>query len=171
MITLALRFKNVFLREKQRRLELELDDVGHAATSVLLSVFTVFLFFTLLAFFQNNTISWLPLLDLVDELLFIVAVLTAPCILLSLSRYFSWRLLLMVLSLFAKHFHRAGQLPPAAEAAPILLLTSHIKQTQQQIAAFWRQLRQRQANHPPDLWSSSQTPLPLFQQAALLLAP
>lgn len=171
MITLALKFKNVFLREKQRRLELELDDVGYAATAVLLSVFTVFLFFFLLALFQNNTIPWLPLLNQVDELLFIVAALTTSCILLSLSRYFSWRLLLKVLGLFANHFHRAGQLPPAAEAAPILLLTGQLKQTQQQIAAFWRQLRQRLANHPPDLWPAAQSPLPLFQQATLLLAP
>lgn len=171
MITLAIRFKHLFLREKERRLELELGNVRYAAAAILLSVFIAFLFFTLLAIFQNNTVPWLPLLNLVDELLFIVAALTTPCILLSLSRYFSWRLLVKVCALFAKHFGRSGQLPPAADAAPILLLTWQIKRIQRQIAAFWRQMRQRLANHPPNLWPPGKAPLPLFQQGTLLLAP
>lgn len=171
MNTLALRFKTVFLREKNHRLDQALDDMRQAAVVVLLSVLTALLFFILLAIFQNHTFPWLPLLNLVDELLFIVAVLTTPCILLNLSRYFSWRLLLNAMSLLTKHFRRAGKLPPAAEATPILLLTRQMKQTQRQIAAFWRQLRQRLAIHPPDLWPTGNSPLLLFQQAVLLLAP
>ena len=171
MNILALRFKTVFLREKNQRLAEAFNDMHLAATAILLSVFAVLLFIILFAIFQNNTIPWLSLLNQIDELLFIVGALTFPFILLSLNRYLSWRLLLQTLSLLTKHFSRAGKLPPAAEATPILLLTRQMKQTQRQIAAFWRQLRQRLAIHPPDLWLTGNSPLLLFQQATLLLAP
>ncbi len=90
---------------------------------------------------------------------------------LGLGKYLAWRLRVKTWKLITGHFGRAGQMPPSADASPIQLLTWQIKQTQQQIAAFRRQLRQGLANHPPGLWSGSKAPLPLFQQAALRLGP
>lgn len=171
MIKLALTFKSVYLKEKHQRLEQLINDMRHSAAVVLLAVFAVISLFTLFSLIKTHTIPWLHLFSLADELVFVLAFLLSFYSLFGLGQYLSWHLALKILKLFAGKVSRAGQFIAAAASDPSLLLSAQQKQVQAQTAAFWRQLQERLANHPPDLWPAGKAPLPLFQQAALRLAP
>lgn len=170
-IKLALQFKSIFLKEKRHRLEQLLSDMRFAAAAILFSVLSVLLIFTLLSLLKTHTIPWLYLLSLADEVLFIIGFLLTLFSLIGYGKYLFWHLVLKGFKLFAGKVSRAGRAMTAVVSVLSQLVSLAQKQTQQQSTAFWRQLRQRLAQHPPHLWSASKAPLPLFQQAALRLAP
>jgi hypothetical protein len=171
MLTIALKVKTVFFREKQRHLEQALSFLQEAAAAILLALFGVLLCITLLSVLQNKTIPWLPLLGIVDELAFLSGALMLPCILQALIKYHHWRFTLLAWRLFAGHFCRAGRRPPPADALPTMLHTWQQNVIQASITAFTLQLRHRLAKRPPALWPVGKAPLGLFQRANLLLAP
>lgn len=51
------------------------------------------------------------------------------------------------------------------------LATNPLRLARQQVLVAWRQIERHQHQRPPGVWSKSQAPLLLFQQAALLLVP
>ena len=171
MIKLALIYKAIYLKEKHQRLEQLICDLRFSATVILVAIFAATSFFTLFSLIKTHTIPWLHLFSLADELLFVLAYLLSLYCLVGFGQYMSWHLGLKILNLFAGKVSGAGQYIAAVASGPSLLLCAQHKQVQAQTAAFWRQLQERQANRPPDLWPAGQAPLPLFQQAILLLAP
>ncbi|MAT97765.1 MAG: hypothetical protein CL608_11520 [Anaerolineaceae bacterium] len=171
MLTIALRVKTVFFREKQRHLEQALSLLQEAAAAILLALFGVLFCITLLSVLQNKTIHWLSLLDIIDELAFLSGALMLPCLLLALLKYHYWRATLFAWRVLASHFCRAGRRPPAADALPRMLQAWQQNVIQARIIAFTLQLRHRLAKRPPALWPVGKAPLGLFQRANLLLAP
>ena len=171
MLTIALKVKIVYFREKQCHLEQALSFLQEAAAAILLALFGVLLCITLLSVLQNKTIPWLSLLDIIDELAFLSGALMLPCLLLALLKYHFWRATLIAWRLLASHLCRAGRRPPAADALPSMLQTWQQNVVQASITAFTLQLRHRLAKRPPALWSIGKAPLGLFQRANLLLAP
>jgi len=171
MLTIALKVKTVFIREKQRHLEQALSLLQESAAAILLAMFGVLLCITLLSVLQNQTIPWLSLLDNIDELAFLSGVLMLPCLLLALLKYHYWRATLIAWRTLASHFCRAGRRPPPADALPSMLQTWQQNVIQASITTFTLQLRHRLAKRPPALWPAGKAPLGLFQRANLLLAP
>ncbi|MCA9947401.1 MAG: hypothetical protein KC449_28175 [Anaerolineales bacterium] len=171
MLTIALRVKTVFFREKQRHLEQALNLLQVAAAAILLALFGVLICITLLSVLQNKTIPWLSLLEIIDEFAFLSGALLLPCLLLTLLKFHYWRATLIAWRALVSHFCRAGRRPPAADALASMLQTWQQNVIQASITAFTLQLRQRLAKRPPALWSVGKAPLGLFQRANLLLAP
>lgn len=171
MITLALTFKTVFLKEKRQRLEQLISDMRLLAVVILLAVFAVTSLFTLFSLIKTHTIPWLHLQSLADELLFVLAFLLSLYSIFGFGKYLSWHLALKILKLFAGKVRRSGHFITIAASGPSLLLSTQLKRSQANVASFGRQLQERLTNQPTDLWAASKAPLSLFQQAALLLAP
>lgn len=169
---MALLVKNVFFnKEKKRRQKQLMDNFTFAADVVFVVVLGLLLFLFLLAFWQTHTLPWQHLGSVADDLLFILAALLSLHSLMGYGQYLAWQLLVMTVRLFVAHFSRAGLRPPAAEAGPVWPLICLLREKQQQIHAFWRQLLAQLSLRPPNLWAATRAPLLLFQQAPLRLAP
>lgn len=169
---MALLVKNVFFnKEKKRRQQQLMDNFAFAANVVFVVVLGLLLLLFLLAFWQTHTLPWQHLGSVADDLLFIMAALLSLHSLMGYGQYLAWQLLVMTVRLFVAHFSRAGLRPPAAEAGPVWPLICLLRENQQQIHAFWRQLLAQFSLRPPNLWAPTRAPLLLFQQAPLRLAP
>ncbi|MBK8905461.1 MAG: hypothetical protein IPM53_30035 [Anaerolineaceae bacterium] len=171
MLTPALTIKKVRQREQERQLEQVLTLLQEATVAVLLSLFIPLVFITLLSFIQNMSFPWLPLLGIMDELVFLTAALIMPCLMLALIKYHYWRFSLFAWGVFVRHIRRSGRRPPAAESLTSLLDSQQTAFVQARITAFIHQLRSRLVKRPPRIWTAGKAPLALFQQANLLLAP
>ena len=171
MLTLTLTIKKVRQREQQRQLQQVLTSLQGATVAVLLSLFILLVFITLLSLIQTKTFPWLPLLGIMDDLAFLTAALIMPCLLLALIKYHSWRLSLFAWGVFVRHIRRPGRRPPSAESLTSLLDSQQTAFVQARVSTFLLQLHCRVVKRPPRIWTAGQAPLALFQQANLLLAP
>ena len=126
------------------------------------------LFISLLAALQSTPFPWIKFISLADEFLFVGACLWVFLSLPGVARYLSWRALVASLTLLAERIRRSVKISPAPTWLPITQLFDEFRH---QVSAYWRQLRQRQAQRPPNLWRAGRAPLMLFQRAVLLLAP
>ncbi|MBK8903476.1 MAG: hypothetical protein IPM53_19995 [Anaerolineaceae bacterium] len=171
MLTLALTWKTIFRKENQRRLAQILTNMREAAAAILLALLAVLSLLILVSLLTIHAISWLHLLSLTDEFIFLLAFLLSLYSIFGISQYVAWRIALKVLHLFTGKLRRAGWYLAAAVSGLSLRLSTTQKQTQAKIAAFWRQLQARLSHRPPGIWSAGKAPLALFQQANLLLDP
>jgi hypothetical protein len=171
MFTPALTIKKVRQREQQRQLQQVLTSLQGATVAVLLSLFVLLVFITLLSVIQNKAFPWLPLLGITDDLAFLTAALIMPCLLLALFKYHSWRFSLFAWDVFVRHIHRPGRRPPSAESLVSLLDAQQTAFVLARVSAFLSQLHCRVVKRPPRIWTAGKAPLALFQQANLLLAP
>lgn len=171
MLTLTVKEKSVYNREKQRHLGQALHLLQNASIAVFLALLGVFLCITLLSIYQNKSIPWLSLLSSLDELAFLAGSLLLPTLLLTLSHYHAWRVTLHGARLLVRHFCRSGQQPPATEVLASMLLTWQKTILQASVTAFLLQLQARLTRRPPTCWAEGKAPLRLFQRANLLRAP
>ena len=166
-----LKEKSVYNREKQRRLGQSFSQLQVAGNAILLALLGFLLCLTLQSLLQNQTVPWLPLVGLLDELAFLTSGLLLPCMLLTLFQYYHWRFVRFAWGLLARHFCRSGQRPPAIDALVSMLSTWQQTVLQASVTAFLFHLRNRLIRRPPACWSVGKAPLGLFQRANLLLAP
>ena len=171
MLTLILKEKSIYNRESQRRLGRLFGLLQEAGIVVLLALLGALLCITLLSIFQNKSIPWLPLLDILDELAFLAGSLLLPTILLALINYHAWRFRLRTWRVLVTHFSRPGRRPPSVDALASMLPTWQQTVLQAGVTAFLVQLSARLAKRPPARWSLGKAPMGLFQRANLLLAP
>lgn len=165
---MTFRNKQIFDKEHTRQKNCLFADFSLAAVVAWLGTGTALLFISLLAALQSATFPWIQLIRSTDEFLFVGAFLWVFLSLPSVARYLSWRALVASLKLLAARARRSVKISPA----PIWLsLAQLFDEFRHQVSAYWRQLRQRMAQRPPNLWRTGRAPLKLFQQAALLLAP
>ena len=168
MTITELRNKQIFNKEHINQQNYLLADFSFAAVVAWLGVGIALLFISLLAALQPTPFLWTQFISLSDEFLFVGACLWAFFSLPGIARYLSWRALVASLKLLADRVRRSVQV---VSAPSWLSLTQLFEDYRHQICAYWRQLRQRQAQRPPNLWGNGRAPLELFQRAALLLAP
>ncbi len=168
MVAIKLTTKHEFTKENDLQQKHLLSDFTQAALVSCGVPLTLVFFLCLIATLNATPFPWMHVVELMDELLFIIAVLWTLLTLPGVARYLSWRALVASLKFVLTTIIQAIRMPIPARFVPLKWFW---KNHHQQIVAYVRQLRQRFMKRPPDVRTPGQAPFRLFLQAAFLLAP